>query len=81
MIALSPDRLHGVFTGLATNNEAQGYRFTVWIDDLAEPGAQIDTFRIEIKGPGSFHYDSAHVATKGGILDKGGNIQIHKPQQ
>lgn len=79
MIAISPDRLHGVFTGNATMNKVAGYTFTCWVDDLAEPGAGVDKFRVEIKGPGGFTYDSATVATKGGILDKGGNIQIHKP--
>jgi hypothetical protein len=48
------------------------------VDDLAEPGAQVDKFRIEISGPDGFSYDSKAKATRGGILDQGGNIQIHK---
>ena len=78
-IAIAPDRVHGIFTGPATMNGVAGYTFVAWIEDWAEPGAQKDKFRITISGPGGFNYDSAQVATKGGILDQGGNIQIHKP--
>jgi hypothetical protein len=79
VIAISADGLHGVFGGTATMNDRPGYTFTVFVDDLAEPGAEVDKFRIEIKGPDGFSYDSNTRATQGGILDQGGNIQIHKP--
>ena len=29
-------------------------------------------------GPGGFHYDSNDFATRGGLLDRGGNIQVHR---
>ncbi len=78
-IAIGPDRIHGIFTGPATLNGVAGYTFTAWIEDRAEPGAQIDKFRIVFSG-GGVTYDSDTLATQGGILDQGGNIQIHKPQ-
>ena len=78
-IAIAPDRVHGIFTGPATMNGVAGYTFVAWIEDWAEPGAQKDKFRITISGPG-VSYDSSTVATKGGLLDQGGNIQVHKPQ-
>ncbi len=78
VIAISPDRLRGVFTGTATLNGVGGYTFVVWIDDLAEPGAQVDKFRIQFTGGNGFTYDSKDYATKEGLLDQGGNIQIHK---
>jgi hypothetical protein len=78
MIAVSADRRRGVFTGTATLNGAAGYTFTVWVDDLAEPGAQTDKFRVQISGPGGVMYDSSQHATLEGTLDQGGNVQIHK---
>lgn len=78
-IGIRPDRIRGRFTGTATINGVAGYRFEVRIEDRAEPGARIDKFRITITGPGGFHYDSNDHASLGGLLDRGGNIQIHKP--
>jgi hypothetical protein len=81
LIAVSTDRAHAVFTGTATLNGADGFIFTAWVDDLAEPGAGTDKFRIEISGAAGFSYDSNTYATVGGRLDKGGNIQIHKARK
>ena len=68
----------GMFQGTATRNGVSGFRFRVDVEDNGEPGAGVDKFRIQISGPGGFGYDSNNFATKGGLLDKGGNIQIHK---
>jgi len=38
----------------------------------------VDRFRIQIRGQGGFHYDSNDFATRGGLLDRGGNIQVHR---
>ena len=78
-IAIAPDRVHGIFEGTATLNGKAGYTFVAWVEDWAEPGALKDKFRVTISGPG-LSYDSSTLATKGGILDQGGNIQVHKPQ-
>ena len=58
-----------------------GYSFTCYVEDNGEPGGGVDRFRILISGPSGFAaYDSSLVATKGGLLDQSGNIQIHKAQ-
>jgi hypothetical protein len=68
---------HGVFTGTATVNGVAGYGFVVNVEDNAEPGARVDRLRIRIRGPG-LDYDSSALATLGGLLDQGGNIQLHR---
>jgi uncharacterized repeat protein (TIGR01451 family) len=78
-INVESDRIHGSFAGTATISGVAGYHFFVELEDRAEPGALVDKFRIRIAGSGGFTYDSNTYATKGGLLDKGGNIQIHKP--
>lgn len=78
-IGIRPDRIRGRFTGTATINGVAGYNFRVTLEDNGEPGARIDKFRIQIQGPGGFTYDSNDYASMGGLLDRGGNIQIHKP--
>jgi uncharacterized repeat protein (TIGR01451 family) len=78
-INIEPDRIHAQFTGTAKLNGVSGYRFFVELEDRAEPGAQVDKFRIQIAGPGGFTYDSNTACNCGGTLTKGGNIQIHKP--
>lgn len=75
---MEPDRIHGQISGTATLNGVAGYRFFVELEDIAEPGALVDKFRIRIAGPNGFSYDSNVYAVRGGVLDKGGNIQIHK---
>jgi hypothetical protein len=77
-INIEPDRIHGQFSGTATLNGVAGYSFFVELEDRAEPGALIDKFHIQISGPGGFSYDSNTACNCVGILDKGGNIQIHK---
>jgi VCBS repeat-containing protein len=78
LIRIDPDGVHGMFQGTATLNGVAGYTFTVWVEDNGEPGSLVDRFRIEINGPGGFHYDSNDFATRGGLLDRGGNIQVHR---
>ena len=77
LIRIEADKVHGMFVGTATINGIAGYNFRVTLEDNAEPGARIDKFRIEIQGPGGFRYDSNDYASMGGLLDRGGNIQIH----
>lgn len=86
-IAIAPDRMHGAFAGPATVHGVSGYTFTVYIEDNGEPGAGVDKFPIQISGPGGFSYNSANeniapdtdpLGARVGILDQGGNIQIHK---
>lgn len=77
-VNVEPDRIHGQISGTATLNGVAGYRFFVELEDIAEPGALVDKFRIRISGPNGFRYDSNVYAVRGGVLDKGGNIQIHK---
>ena len=62
-----------VITGTATVNGKAGYTYTVIVQDLKEPGAGKDTFRIQITGPsGALSYDSLE-----GVLTAG-NVQVHK---
>ncbi len=56
---------HATFFGNATVNGVATYRIDV--DDLAEPGAGRDTFKIQ----------TANGYTVGGVLLRG-NIQVHK---
>ena len=67
----------GVFAGTANVNGAPGFTFVAWVEDKAEPGAGVDTFRIQIFKNG-FFYESAATAAAPSVLDKGGNIQVHK---
>lgn len=60
----------GTFTGNAKVNKQEGYRFTVTACDNADPGANQDTFSIQVTGP-SFSYN------RGGTITDG-NIQFHK---
>jgi len=78
LLRVAPDAKSAMFSGTGRVNGQAGYSFTVWVEDHGEPGAGRDRFRIQITGPGGFNYDSARLASKGGLLDKGGNIQIHK---
>lgn len=78
LVRVDPDGVRGMFQGTATLNGIAGYTFTVWVEDNGEPGSLVDRFRIEISGPGGFHYDSNDFATRGGLLDRGGNIQVHR---
>ena len=78
LLRVAPDGKSAMFTGTARVNGSAGYNFTVWVEDNGEPGAGRDRFRIEITGPSGFTYDSSRLATKGGLLDKGGNIQVHR---
>jgi hypothetical protein len=67
------------FKGLATINGAGQYTFKVTADDNAEPGAGIDTFKVEI-WMGSVDTENGPPSPKHltqGTLG-GGNIQIHK---
>ena len=59
---------HGQIFGKATIEGSGSFDFVVDLDDLAEPGYNIDTFRIELS--------NGYVA--GGTLTTGGNVQIHK---
>ena len=68
----------GMFTGAATKNGVSGFTFRADVEDNGEPGAGVDKFRIRVYSGATLIYDSSSLATKGGILDKGGNIQIHK---
>src|SRR5439155_3552273 len=77
LVRVEPDGVHGRFAGIAQVNGAAGYTFVVYVEDNGEPGALVDRFRIVVNGPGGFHYDSSAYATLGGLLDRGGNIQIH----
>src|SRR5262249_23614169 len=77
LVAMHLDGIHGLFQGTATLNGTAGYSYTVDVEDNAEPGAGVDRFRIRITAPGGFAYDSNSYATRGGLLDKGGNIQVH----
>jgi len=78
LIIIDPDGVHGMFQGTATLNGIAGYTFTVWVEDNGEPGSLVDRFRIQISGPGGFAYDCNDFATRGGLLDRGGNIQVHR---
>jgi hypothetical protein len=76
-VRVEADGIRGSFTGTATVNGVAGYTFQVDVEDNAEPGAKKDRFRIRIQGPNGFWYDSNDFATLGGLLDQGGNIQVH----
>jgi hypothetical protein len=78
LIAVNPDGMQGMFQGTATLNGRPGYTFTVYVDDNDNPVAGPDMFRILITGPGGFSYDSDASATLGGLLVKGGHIEVHK---
>jgi hypothetical protein len=75
MLSINTDGIHATFSGLADVNGVAGYRFTLEVEDRGEPGAGVDRFRMLIPALG---YDSDVHATKGGVLDRGGNIQVHK---
>jgi hypothetical protein len=75
MLTINADGIRATFSGIAKVNGVMGYQFTVEVEDRAEPGAGVDRFRMLIPALG---YDSNLHATKGGVLDKGGNIQVHK---
>jgi hypothetical protein len=78
VIRVESDEKIASFEGTATVNDVSGYRFRVAVEDNAEPGAGADKFRIIVIGPNAYFYDSNSYASKGGVLDKGGNIQVHK---
>jgi hypothetical protein len=59
---------HARIFGKATVNGSGSFDFVLDVDDLGEPGANVDTFRIEMS--------DGYVA--GGTVLDGGNIQIHK---
>lgn len=77
-IGVESDQVHAAFIGTASVNGVSGYTFIVYVEDNAEPGAGVDKFQIQIAGPNGFSYDSSQLATKGGVLDQGGNIQVHR---
>src|SRR5262249_20859030 len=77
LVSINADGVHATLQGTATVNGRDGYRFTVFVEDNGEPGGGTDKFRIQISGPDGFDYDSLDYATLGGLLDRGGNIQIH----
>jgi len=78
LIRVEADGIHASFEGSATINGQPGYSFHVDVEDRGEPGAGVDKFRIRILGTSGFSYDSNGYATSGGLLDQGGNIQVHK---
>jgi uncharacterized repeat protein (TIGR01451 family) len=59
---------HARIFGKATINGAGSFDFVVDVDDLAEPGANVDKFQIQMS--------DGYIA--GGTVLDGGNIQIHK---
>ncbi|HKB00735.1 MAG TPA: Ig-like domain-containing protein, partial [Gemmataceae bacterium] len=66
-----------VFGGTAKVNGKAGYTFVVIAEDLGEPGAGLDKFRIMITGPAGFQYDSIDFAVAEGVLSQG-NLQVKK---
>jgi uncharacterized delta-60 repeat protein len=66
-LTVSPDCKHGTIYGVATVNGQGAYNFVADLDDFAEPGANVDAFRIQL--------NDGYVA--GGTVTTGGNNQVH----
>lgn len=75
-LGVDPDGVVGVFTGTATLNGTAGYGFAAWVEDKAEPGARVDTFRIQIYY--AIYYAGLLIYDNGGVLNQGGNIQVQR---
>jgi hypothetical protein len=67
IIALVISGTHARIFGKATVNGSGSFDFVLDVDDLAEPGANVDQFRIEMS--------DGYIA--GGTVLSGGNVQIH----
>ena len=77
LVAVASDGKTGIIRGTATLNGVSGYSFEVRVKDQAEPGAGVDKYGIRV-WKGAFEYKSPAFDTGGAVLDKGGNIQVHK---
>ncbi|MBI3467068.1 MAG: cadherin-like domain-containing protein [Planctomycetes bacterium] len=60
------------------NNGTATVSFTATVQDLGEPGAGVDTFRIVLGGSTTYSSPDLIGGGLGRLLTKGGNIQIHK---